>query len=120
MTRVATLCIIFLFVFVTPTVAASEHDSILGDWDCEVYVDGQIYPVTFSLNETDGTLSGSATSDMGTTELEAPKYSEGKLTFKIYIAEAGTIDFDLTISGREMKGTLGNYDFQGTVTGTKK
>jgi hypothetical protein len=110
-----------VILFLAPFAAAGTAD-VVGSWDCEMYVEAnaQTYPFKLEISDVNGSLEGSASSDMGMVVLESLKYEDSQLTFEIYLAEAGTIKFDLKISGKELAGTGGNYDFTGQVKGTKE
>ena len=110
-----------VLLLLMPFAAANAAD-VVGTWDCEMHVEAnaQTYPFKLEISDVNGSLEGSASSDMGMVVLESLKYENSQLTFEIYLAEAGTIKFDLKISGKELAGTGGNYDFTGQVKGKKE
>lgn len=109
-----------LIVLSLPVLA--DNAPVIGTWDCEIYVDmvGQTYPFKITLSEADGVLSGKASSDaQGETEMKNVKFENNVLTYAIDTLEAGTIEFKLEIGDSELKGTGGNWDFEGSVKGKK-
>ena len=90
----------------------------VGTWDCIASVD-QDYPFTLVISEADGVLKATAESPSGEAgPVENVKLENGVLTFSIDTATAGMIDFEATITGDTLKGTLESYDFGGELTGT--
>jgi len=111
-----------MIAFLVIPLAVAGAADVAGVWDCELFIEsaGQTYPFKLEISEVEGALKGSASSDMGATVLESVKFENGQLTFDINLAEAGTIKFDLKVSGQELTGTAGNYDFTGEVKGKKE
>lgn len=89
----------------------------VGTWDCVASVD-QDYPFTLVITEVDGQLQGTAKATSGDGgPVEKIKLENGVLSFTVESASVGSIDFEATLDGESMKGTLESYDFGGEFTG---
>lgn len=87
--------------------AAAASGGILGDWDLELDIGGQMMPLTLSLSESDGELQGRISSDQGDVELTEEKYENGELTFKLNVEEMGMeFDFKGSLEGEKMVATF--------------
>ncbi len=93
---------------------------VVGTWDCIASVD-QDYPFSLVITEKDGSLAATADSPSGEAgPLENIKLDDGVLTFSLDSASAGMIDFEATLDGDTLKGTLEGWDFSGEFSGTRK
>jgi hypothetical protein len=89
----------------------------VGTWDCVASVD-QDYPFTLVITEVDGQLQGTAEAASGDGgPVENIKLENGVLSFTVESPSVGSIDFEATLDGDSMKGTLESYDFGGEFTG---
>ncbi|MEP6741620.1 MAG: DUF885 family protein [bacterium] len=78
-------------------VSANESDPISGQWDVSFYVQGSIYPATFTLKLTGDKVTGTAYSDhTGAGTLREGSWIENRLRFTIDFAKHESI----AITGR--------------------
>jgi len=94
---------------------AADTKSFVGNWSCELIVD-QTYSFQLKLQSTENGLGGTAENYDGAVALENVKAENDQLTFQINHPEVGVVDFKLALKEGKLKGTAGNYSFEGNLT----
>jgi hypothetical protein len=112
--------VLMAIILLTCSFFGLASSPVVGTWNCVASVD-QDYPFSLIITEKDGALTAAAEAPSGEAgPVENMKLEDGVLTFTIDTASAGMIDFEATLDGDTLKGTLESWDFGGDFTGTKK
>lgn len=94
--------------------------NVVGSWDCVAIVD-QEYPFVLTLKEANGELSGTAETSYGQAgPVKNVVLEENVLKFSVDHPSAGLIDFEATVDGDSLEGSLEGWDFGGEFKGTRK
>jgi len=110
--------ILLAVILLTCTFYGFAASPAVGTWDCIASVD-QDYPFSLIIAEKDGALTGTAESPSGEAgPVENLKLENGVLTFSMDTSSAGMVDFEATLDGDTLKGTLEGWDFGGEFTAT--
>jgi hypothetical protein len=99
----------------SPALAASGK-RIAGQWKVLARSsDGNEYNLDLVLTVTDGKVSGTLTSNEGTTALIDPKLEGSNLTFQVTTGD-GTYSIKLTAAGQTLTGSFAGPGRNGTIT----
>src|SRR5207248_6368860 len=88
-------------------------DDISGEWDAAADAQGQAFPFTLSLKADGEKVTGSSSSQLGTSEISTGTWKDGKLSV---ILESGSGQIALIASIQDGK-LVGDYDFAGQMQG---
>jgi len=86
---------------------------ISGEWDAAADAQGQAFPFTLSLKVDGEKVTGSSSSQLGTSEISTGTWKDGKLSV---ILESGSGQIALIASIQDGK-LVGDYDFAGQMQG---
>jgi len=88
-------------------------DEISGDWDGVADAQGQPFPFTLSLKLDGEKVTGSSSSQLGTSSISTGSWKDGKLAF---VLEGGS--GQIAMAATMIDGKLsGDYDFAGQSSG---
>jgi len=88
-------------------------DDISGEWDGAADAQGQAFPFTLTLKVEGEKVTGSSSSELGTSAISAGIWKEGKLTI---VLESGSGQIGLVATLQDGK-LVGDYDFAGQMQG---
>ena len=88
-------------------------DVISGEWDAVADAQGQPFPFTLTLKVEGEKVTGSSTSQLGTTQITTGTWKDGKLSIMM---EGGAGQIAMMASIVEGK-LSGDYDFAGQLSG---
>jgi len=88
-------------------------DDISGDWDGAADAQGQAFPFTLSLKLDGEKVTGSSSSELGTSAISSGVWKEGKLAI---VLESGSGQIGLVATLQDGK-LVGDYDFAGQMQG---
>jgi hypothetical protein len=94
-------------------VEAEPADSLTGEWDAVADAQGQAFPFTLSLKLDGEKVTGSSSSQLGTSTVSTGTWKDGKLAV---ILESGNGQIALIATMVEGK-LSGDYDFAGQLSG---
>ncbi|MGA9772877.1 MAG: hypothetical protein WBV94_27855 [Blastocatellia bacterium] len=97
----------------TTPMAAPAGDPISGDWDGSAEVQGSTIPFTLKLKLEGDKVTGTSSSEQGTTPLSKGMWSANNLTFSLD-TPGGVIGFKAVIKEGKL---VGEFDFAGQMTG---
>jgi hypothetical protein len=97
----------------TPSTPAAAGDPITGDWDATVDVQGQQYPFTLKLKLEGDKVTGSSTSDQGSTPINNGSFKDGKLSFSLD-TPGGAVSMTAMVKDGKL---TGDFDFSGQFQG---
>ena len=92
---------------------AVTTESINGDWDAVADAQGQPFPFTLTLKIDGDKVTGSSTSQLGTSPITSGSWKDGKLAV---VLEGGAGQIALMATMIEGK-LSGDYDFAGQLSG---
>jgi hypothetical protein len=91
----------------------AAKDQISGEWDGVADAEGQAFPFTMSLKLDGERVTGSSTSQLGTSNISKGVWKEGKLAI---VLDSG--NGQITLVATMVEGKLsGDYDFAGQGSG---
>jgi len=88
-------------------------DEISGDWDAAADAQGQAFPFTLSLKLEGEKVTGSSSSQLGTSTISSGSWKDGKLAV---VLESGGGQIALVANLQDGK-LVGDYDFLGQMQG---
>jgi hypothetical protein len=95
------------------TTAASSDFSLAGDWDGVADADGQPFQFVLSLHVEGDKVTGTSSSQLGTSTVTNGTWKEGKLVFQLEGGN-GTVSMNATV----IEGKLsGEFDYAGQLQG---
>lgn len=113
-----TACALILSSLLVCVALASNAD-VVGRWQVTATNEGgEGAPYTLVVQEKEGTLTGTVTSDRGDATLQDVKFADGKLTFRVPTDDA-TYEVSLTVSNGTIEGTWKAGTSGGAVKGKK-
>ncbi len=92
-----------------PAAKVAAQEEFVGGWEFAIETGRGSFSQTFAFTLEDGTLSGTVTSQIGTSELTDLSHEGGTLTFSVtrtFGDNSFTQTFTATVSGDEMTGTI--------------
>ncbi len=88
-------------------------DDISGEWDAVADANGQAFPFTLTLKIDGEKVTGSSSSQLGTSNISTGTWKDGKLSF---VLEGGS--GQITMAATILDGKLsGDFDFAGQMSG---
>jgi hypothetical protein len=90
-----------------------KADEISGEWDAAADVQGQPFPFTLSLKVEGEKVTGSSSSQLGTSTISSGAWKEGKLAIVLDSAN-GAIGLIATLTDGKL---VGDYDYAGQLQG---
>ena len=97
----------------TTTPAASSEFSLAGDWDGVADADGQPFQFVLSLHVEGDKVTGTSSSQLGTSTVTNGTWKDGKLVFQLEGGN-GTVSMNATV----VEGKLsGEFDYAGQLQG---
>jgi len=88
-------------------------DDISGDWDGAADAQGQAFPFTLTLKVEGEKVTGSSSSELGTSAISSGAWKDGKLAI---VLESGSGQIGLVATLQDGK-LVGDYDFAGQMQG---
>jgi hypothetical protein len=95
------------------TKVALTRDEISGDWDAAADAQGQAFPFTLSLKLEGEKVTGSSSSELGTSSISSGAWKDGKL---VIVLESGAGQIGLVATLQDGK-LVGDYDYAGQMQG---
>jgi hypothetical protein len=95
------------------TKVGTTRDDISGDWDAAADAQGQAFPFTLSLKLEGEKVTGSSSSELGTSSISSGAWKEGKL---VIVLESGAGQIGLVATLQDGK-LMGDYDYAGQMQG---
>lgn len=97
----------------TTTTGSSAEFSLTGDWDGVADADGQPFNFSLSLHSEGEKVTGTSTSQLGTSNVTNGTWKDGKLVFQLEGGN-GTVSMNATV----VEGKLtGEFDYAGQMQG---
>ncbi len=114
------LVLLLCTLFYSLTTFAADNSAI-GKWDC-VSDDGHgtKLPLTLTLTEAGGKLSGDIVEAGATMPLIDPAFDGKVLTFKSVVNDKCTLLFKVNVDGNKLSGSFACPEVSGTLTGKKQ
>jgi hypothetical protein len=89
------------------------RDDISGQWDATADANGQPFPFSLTLKVDGDKVTGSSTSELGTSPISTGTWKDGKLVF-VLDSSNGQIGMVATIVDGKL---VGDFDYAGQMTG---
>ena len=88
-------------------------DDISGEWDAVADANGQAFPFTLTLKIDGDKVTGSSSSQLGTSNISTGTWKDGKLSFVLDVSSG-----QITMAATLLDGKLsGDFDFAGQMSG---
>jgi hypothetical protein len=111
-----------LFLAVVCFAALALAEDPAGTWKMTADgPDGNIYKFDLVIKSDGGKLSGTAgNAELGSIPLKDVQFKEAQLTFQLFYAPAGDINFKMKMTGNNLKGTFTTQEGDtGDISGTR-
>jgi len=79
--------------------------TVSGTWEMSIDTPDMVISATLEINESEGTITGTWSSEMGEAEIENGKISGNEIEFRILVGGIEAL-FTGTVEGSEMSGTV--------------
>ena len=102
------LALVLAAALTLPAAEIAAQEEFVGGWEFAIETGRGSFSQTFAFTVEDGALSGTVTSQIGTSDLTDLSYEDGTLTFSItrtFGDNSFTQNFTTSVSGDEMTGT---------------